>query len=225
MAPRHRQSGSGRIVLLPLSVLGILFLSAGFQVAMALEDDAEVIPPLVQLLVPEGILLGDDVEEPTRNGRALPAAQVPHSPAKPAAYIIRWENYRTLIVVDGSSGLIRPAWIVTMSTAPEQIATQRGPVVLAKGQVVVAYRGQAFRDKEGVLHVDAGRAHLVGPMAKAWSPDSFAIGEDRMVSTQDDNPEHPPNAGEVEKSVFSETHKDEYRQMLLMAQAIIEGNI
>jgi hypothetical protein len=207
-----------------MSMLGIFLLSASFHALAAAEDDVEVIPPLVQLLVPEGVLLGDDLEEPAGSARALPTP-VPHSPAKPGAYIIRWENYRTLIVVDGSSGLIRPAWIVTMSTAPEQIATQRGPVVLAKGQVVVAYRGQAFRDKEGVLHVDAGRAHLVGPMAKAWSPDSFSIGEDRMVSTQDDNPEHPPNAGEVEKSVFAETHKEEYRQLLLMAQAVIEGNI
>ena len=225
MATRQRPSGYGRHVLRLLPVLGVLAFSAAFTTARAADDDVEVVPPLVQLLIPEGVLLGDDVEEPTGSGRALLPAPVPHSPAKPAAYVIRWENYRTLIVVDGSSGLIRPAWIVTMSTAPEQIATNRGPVVLAKGQVVVAYRGQAFRDKEGVLHIDAGRAHLVGPMAKAWSPDSFAIGEDRMVSAQDDNAEHPPNAGEVEKALPFDTHKDEYRQMLLMAQAIIEGNI
>ena len=90
---------------------------------------------------------------------------------------------------------------------------------------MVAYRGQAYLDKDNILHIDARRAKLAGVMAGDWSPDSFAITPAKEVSSRDDNPTHPSNAGEVEKEVSSETQREEYRRLMFTAMAIVEGNI
>jgi hypothetical protein len=149
---------------------------------------------------------------------------VPHTPAKPSAYLIKWDKYRTLVVVDTSAGLLRPAWIVTFATAPEEVETLKGKVTIAKDQVVVAYRGQAFHGRDGVLHIDCHRALIMGALEGGWSPDSFDIGSDLMVSTHDDDPSHAGNNGEVEKVLLPSQQGEEYRRLLLMAQSIIEGN-
>ncbi len=149
---------------------------------------------------------------------------VPHTPAKPSAYLIKWDKYRTLVVVDTSAGLLRPAWIVTFATAPEEVETSKGKVTIAKDQVVVAYRGQAFHGRDGVLHIDCHRALIMGALEGGWSPDSFDIGSDLMVSTHDDDPSHAGNNGEVEKVLLPSQQGEEYRRLLLMAQSIIEGN-
>lgn len=183
------------------------------------------VPDPLDLIIPEAMLLNED--EPGAVGEAVepPDIAPPHAPAKPGAMILRWDRYRTLVVIDHSAGLMKPCWIVTLSTMPEQIPTARGLVTLARGQVVVAYRGQAYFDKDNILHIDARRAKLAGVMAGDWSPDSFAITPAKEVSSRDDNPTHPSNAGEVEKEVSAETQREEYRRLMFTAMAIVEGNI
>lgn len=193
-----------------------------------------VVPPPVddpdqldQVMIPEALILGNGVMELEDVGEVVepPAIAPPHSPAKPSAMILRWDRYRTLVVIDTSAGLLKPCWIVTLSTMPEQIPTARGPITLARGQVVVAYRGQAYYDKDGILHIDARRARLGGIMANNWSPDSFAITPMKEVSSRDDDPTHPSNSGEVEKEVSAETQREEYRRLMFTALTLVEGNI
>lgn len=183
--------------------------------------------PFEQIVIPEALLLGNGIDGLVELDGVVepPPIAAPHSPAKPAALILRWDRYRTLVVIDTSAGLLKPCWIVTLSTMPEQIPTARGPVTLARGQVVVAYRGQAYHDKDGILHIDARRARLSGIMADNWSPDSFAITPAREVSSRDDDPSHPSNAGEVEKEVSAETQREEYRRLMFTAQTLVEGNL
>jgi hypothetical protein len=168
------------------------------------------------LIAPESASAGGDGHEV--------GPPVPHSAAKPSAYLIKWDKYRTLVVVDTSAGLLRPAWIVTFATAPEEVETGKGKVTIAKDQVVVAYRGQAFHGRDGVLHIDCHRALIMGALEGGWSPDSFDIGSDLMVSTHDDDPSHGGNNGEVEKVLLPSQQGEEYRRLLLLAQSIIEGN-
>ena len=131
-------------------------------------------------------ILGPGPDAVTVTGREDGTAQ-PHSTAKPGAYIIKWDKYRTL--------------------------------------VVVAYRGQAYHDHEGVLHIDAHRAMIIGVLSDGgWSPDSFDIGTDMMVTTHDDETTHAGNNGEIEKAIMPGEQSEEYQRLLLMAQSIIEGN-
>jgi hypothetical protein len=169
------------------------------------------------------VLIAPESAEVAGDGREA-GPVVPHLPAKPSAYLIKWDKYRTLVVVDTSAGLLRPAWIVTFATAPEEVETLKGKVTIAKDQVVVAYRGQAFHGRDGVLHIDCHRALIMGALEGGWSPDSFDIGSDLMVSTHDDDPSHAGNNGEVEKVLLPSQQGEEYRRLLLMAQSIIEGN-
>ena len=166
---------------------------------------------------------GTDAEDAGSDTRESSLA-APHSPAKPSAYLIKWDKYRTLVVVDTSAGLLRPAWVVTYATMPEEIPTAAGKVIVVKDQVVVAYRGQAFNGRDGVLHIDCHRALIIGAAEGGWSPDSFDISVDLSVSTHDDVPDHPGNNGEVEKVMLPGQQGEEYRALLLLAQAIIEGN-
>ena len=169
-------------------------------------------------------ILGPGPDAVTVTGREDGTAQ-PHSTAKPGAYIIKWDKYRTLVVVDTSAGLLRPAWIVTFATAPDEIETLKGKITIAKDQVVVAYSGQAYHDHEGVLHIDAHRAMIIGVLSDGgWSPDSFDIGTDMMVTTHDDETTHAGNNGEIEKAIMPGEQSEEYQRLLLMAQSIIEGN-
>lgn len=185
-----------------------------------------VVPdPLLDLVIPEVLLLNEDDPMAVDDVVEPPEIAPAHSPAKPGALILRWDRYRSLIVIDHSAGLLKPCWIVTLATMPENVPTPRGVVTIARGQVVVAYRGQAYYDKDQVLHIDARRARLSGIMAGDWSPDSFAITPAKEVSSRDDNPTHPSNAGEVEKEVSAETQREEYRRLMFTAMAIVEGNI
>lgn len=201
-------------------------------VAVVIAEDAlpvPIIPVPIPFNVPEvnfpnGLILdeGDlglegEVVEP-------PEIAAPQAPAQPSAIIIRWENYRTLIVIDASAGLIKSCWIVTLAIAPEQIPVAAGGAVVARNQVVVSYRGQAYFDKDKILHIDARRARLGGALAQGWSPDSFAITPDKKVTATDDAG-HPGNSGEVEKVVPVDTQTAEYRKLMFTAQAIVEGNI
>ena len=194
-----------------------------------------VVPPAIdapmqleQLIIPEAFLRGQGVfedEDDVGDVVEPPAIATPHAPAKPGAMILRWDSYRTLVVIDSSAGRLKPCWIVTFATMPEQIPTPRGLITLAPGQVVVAYRGQAYYDKDGILHIDARRARLSGTVASNWSPDSFAINPTKELSARDDDPTHPSNSGEVEKEVSAETQPQEYRRLLFTAQTLVEGTI
>jgi len=183
--------------------------------------------PLEQVIIPDALFPGNGAVELDEVGEVSEPPEIapPHAPAKPGALILRWDRYRTLVVIDTSAGMLKPCWIVTLSTMPEQIPTPRGPVTLARGQVVVAYRGQAYRDKDGVLHIDARRARLGGTLASNWSPDSFAVTPAKEVSSHDDDPTHPGNSGEVEKEVSAETQREEYRRLMFTAMTLVEGNI
>ena len=149
--------------------------------------------------------------------REPPPFKPPFAAAKSGAWWVRWDDYRTLIVVEESASMLRPAWIVTLVAVNGQGGAQ--------GQVAVAYRAQAYRDKEGTLHVDAHHAVMTGTMAARWSPDSFALGTDKQVATHDDDPTHDSNAGVVEKEIPGGEHAEEYRTLLRGAQSIIEDNL
>ena len=154
----------------------------------------------------------------------LPDIPPPHAPAQPSAIIVRWDNYRTLIVIDGSAGLMKSCWIVTLAVTPEQFPAIAGNPVVARNQVVVSYRGQAYLDKDKMLHIDARRARIGGALAQGWSPDSFSISPDKKVITTDDRG-NQGNSGEVEKIVPADTQAGEYRKLMFTAQSIVEGNI
>ena len=197
-------------------------------------DDNGGLPPLIRLLLPGNILVAPDPEFTpdiedalvTSAGDRSALQSVPFAPAKPAAWIVRWDRYRTLIVIDASAGRVKSAWVATMAMAAERIPTpDGGQVMVQKNQVIVAYRATSYRDKDGVLHVDSRHAFKSGPMAENWSPDSFSIGPDRMVSAQDDSPSHPPNAGEVEREVDAAAEPAEYRRLLFTAQGLVQGNL
>ena len=183
--------------------------------------------PLQQVIIPEALIFDNGFVEDDQIGEVVEPPEIapPHAPAKPGAIILRWDRYRTLVVIDTSAGLLKPCWIVTLTTMPEQIPTLRGPITLARGQVVVAYRGQAYHDKEGILHIDARRARLRGTTGIAWSPDSFAITPAKEVSSRDDDPTHPSNSGEVEKEVSADTQREEYRRLMFTAQSLVEGTL
>jgi hypothetical protein len=176
------------------------------------------------ILLEQNLFNGDfgNSDNPTGERVAIPP---PKTPAKPGAFILRWDRYRTLVVIDNSAGLTKGCWIVTLTTMPEQIPTPRGPVMLARGQVVVAYRGQAYYDTNGTLQIDARRAKLTGSMFDNWSPDSFSITPDKQVHARDDDPDHPSNTGEIEKEILLEQHAAEYYKLSFAAQAIISGTI
>ena len=187
-------------------------------------DDAV---PFEQIIIPDALIFGNGFAADGQIGDVVepPDIPPPHAPAKPAAIILRWNSYRTLVVIDTSAGLLKPCWIVTLTTTPEQIPTLRGPITLARGQVVVAYRGQAYHDKDGNLHIDARRARLRGTPGIAWSPDSFAITPAKEVSARDDDPTHASNSGEVEKEIYADTQREEYRRLMFTAQSQVEGNL
>lgn len=202
------------------------------SVGVAAGEDAlpvPVIPVPIPFNVPEvnfpnGLIL--DEGDLGLEGEAVepPEIAAPQAPAHPSAIILRWDNYRTLIVIDASAGLIKSCWIVTLAVVPQQMPAIAGGVVVARNQVVVSYRGQAYFDKDKILHIDGRRARLGGALALNWSPDSFAITPDKMVSATDDAG-HPGNSGEVEKVVPADTQAAEYRKLMFTAQAIVEGNI
>lgn len=239
---RPRYAASSRIIRMGRVVVSALVCVAVYAedlipppvVAPPVVAPPVVVPPPIDealqldpVIIPDALIFGNGIEEVDEVGEVVepPEIAAPHAPAKPAALILRWDRYRTLVAIDTSAGLLKPCWIVTLTTMPEQIPTARGPITLARGQVVVAYRGQAYHDKEGILHIDARRARLSGVMANGWSPDSFAITPAKEVSSRDDDPTHPSNSGEVEKEVSADTQREEYRRLMFTAQSLVEGNL
>ena len=173
---------------------------------------------------PNGLVFDEGDLGINGEGAEPPAIAAPHAPAQPSAIIVRWDNYRTLIAIDASAGLMKSCWIVTLAVTPEQFPEIAGNPVVARNQVVVCYRGQAYLDKDKMLHIDARRARIGGALAQGWSPDSFSISPDKKVMTSDDRGS-PSHSGEVEKIVPADTQAGEYRKLMLTAQSIIDGNI
>ncbi len=209
LAPFHARA-------LLLAAVLLVLVGRGVAVDEVLPD---LPPPVPRVLVEPPV----DIEQRAPAGQEAPPGhealpfKPPFAAAKAGAWWVRWDDYRTLIVVEESSGLLRPAWIVTLVAVNGQGGAQ--------GQVAVAYRAQAYRDKEGTLHVDAHHAVMTGTMAARWSPDSFALGIDKQVATHDDDPTHDSNAGVVEKEIPGGEHAEEYRTLLRGAQSIIEDNL
>lgn len=127
----------------------------------------------------------------------------------PVVLWIRWDDYRTVIVIEQAGGRELPAWVATYDGVTSVLA--------------VAYRAVARRDVDGTLRIDARAAVIAGPQARQWSPDSFIIGADRLVSTHDDEPSHPGNHGEVEKLIDAKRDPAEYLRILRSTQAEIGG--
>jgi hypothetical protein len=201
-------------------------------VSIAVGEDAlpvPVFPAPIPMNVPganfpNGLILDEGDLGLDGEGVDPPEIAAPHAPAQPSAIIVRWDNYRTLIVIDASAGLIKSCWIVTLATAPQQVPAVPGGTIVARNQVVVFYRGQAYFDKDKILHIDARRARIGGALAQGWSPDSFSITPDKKVTTTDDRG-NPSNSGDVEKIVPADTQAAEYRKLMFTAQTIVEGNI
>jgi hypothetical protein len=205
----------------------LLLMSVVFDLHAGDVDQHEEV---VQELPVPMILLEENLFDGGLNNSALTqveriAIPPPHAPAKPGAFILRWDKYRTLIVIDDSAGLVKSCWIVTLAAEPEEVQTRHGIVSLARGQVVVAYRGQVYYDKTGTLQINAQGAKLTGRLWEIWSPDSFSISAEQQVLTRDDDPSHPPNMGEIEKEISADQKPAEYKKLSLTAQAIIGGNI
>ncbi|MFM2091047.1 MAG: hypothetical protein RLZZ127_1536 [Planctomycetota bacterium] len=127
---------------------------------------------------------------------AGPGRSVPATAAPAAAWRIDWagEN-RSWIVVAPGFGRVQPAWVATYEVAGDTESYQ------------VAYPALAWRDADGVIHIAAPAARVVGPRAfdeggqRRWWPDSFAIHPDGRVEAQDNQPDAPINPGRVIETV------------------------
>jgi hypothetical protein len=182
----------------------------------------EVEVPLPDIMVND-FAVGELLIESNAAERApLPS---PYASVDAGAYIISWENYRTLIAIENTSGLIKGCWMVTLATKAEEVPTRRGLIPIARGQVVVAYRGSIYADKNGTIHANAQQALLTGALWDNWSPDSFSIAPDQSVHAQDDDPRHPTNTGIIEKYVSARNNPAEYRKLLYVAQSLINGTL
>ncbi|GDY11555.1 hypothetical protein LBMAG53_04320 [Planctomycetota bacterium] len=135
-------------------------------------------------------------------GRAIPAGAAPI-----AAWTIRWDDYRTILVSAPGAGRIGPGWVLTYHLDP------------LKG-LAVAYRAKVFRDANGAVHFDAREARIVGPMANQWSPDSFSVAGRQVVAIDDHD---RGNTGALE-SVAPETGND-YLKQLRSALAVIQNGL
>jgi len=144
-----------------------------------------------------------ELVEPLPAQGLIPARSQPDGPAPVVAWRFNWDTYQSLVVVSPAGKSRRStAWVVTYDH---------------DGSVVVAYRAVAFTDVQGVVHIDARRALVSGPMADDWSPDSFAFTADGMVSTIDDY--HRANTGKVLEQIAGDTPA--YRQVLAIAVATV----
>ena len=117
-------------------------------------------------------LPGQDAVLSSSPGRAKPI-----QPAPAAALRFLWEDSRSLIVIEPGAGRLRTAWVITLKAE-------------ALHQIAVAYRGRAYRDQNGAIHVDAHivdrKQGMVGVQTANWYPDSFAFpGGDRVVAIDD----------------------------------------
>jgi hypothetical protein len=136
-------------------------------------------------------------------GRAQPAAS---QPAR--AWVIRWDDYRTVLLAGDGAGRTGPGWVLTF-----HVDATRG--------LAVAYRASVYRDANGVVHFDARNALITGPMRSQWSADSFAVIADRRIEAIDDA--ERSNAGAVERVVLPLA--GEYRSLLAQALALIQNGL
>lgn len=144
-----------------------------------------------------------ELMEPLPTTGLLPALSQPVGPAPMVAWRFSWDTYQSLVVVAPVGKSRRSsAWVVTYDQT---------------GAVAVAYRAVAFRDGQGIVHIDARRALVVGPMASDWSPDSFAFPDDGTVSTMDDY--HRANTGTVIEHIVGDSPA--YRHFLAVAVATV----
>lgn len=142
--------------------------------------------------------------EPLPTTGVVPARSQAVGPALAMAWRFDWDDYQTLVVVSPTGGKARrsTAWVVTYD---------------GEGKVAVAYRAIAFRDAAGLVHIDARRAIVSGPMASDWSPDSFAFSPDGTVYAIDDY--HRANTGKITEHIRADAPG--YRQVLAVAVATV----
>jgi hypothetical protein len=240
--PHHRVIAAGCAMLRWSCVflMAVVFVLS-FSAPMHAEEDpnkpehiphnnADQNPPAVEVEIPLPEIVGEDFDfaagalDESRSTERPPLPP-PSSSVAAGAYIISWENYRTLIAIENTAGLVKGCWIVTLATKAEEVPSRRGVVSIARGQVVVAYRGYIYADKNGTVHANAQQAKLTGVLWDNWSPDSFSIAPDKSVLTQDDDPRHPTNKGVIEKKVLAHDNPAEYRKLLYVAQSIINGTL
>jgi hypothetical protein len=210
----------------------VFLIGVFFALSFLAQAHAEEDPQAVELEIPLPEIVGDNfdfaggvlLDDSRSNER--PPLPPPYASVEAGAYIINWENYRTLIAIENTVGLVNGCWIVTLATKAEKVEVERGHFIpVARGQVVVAYRGSMYADKNGIIHANAQHAILTGLLLDHWSPDSFSIAPDKSVSTQDDDPRHPTNQGVVEKQVSAHDNPAEYRKLLYVAQSIVNGTL
>jgi len=145
---------------------------------------------------------GHDQAEPTG---IIPGREAPVTQSEPMAVTFSWDDYITRVVIEAATSnksLRAPAWVVTYDL---------------ENHVQVAYRGTAFRDKDGRLHIDARKAIITGPRVDGWSPDSFVFSPDGTVQTIDDR--NSANGGTVTETVLGKDSS--YKRLLLIAMAIV----
>ena len=147
----------------------LLMLSLG---ALHAADPQAAAPPPPPPLPQQALPLGWSAVPPGVE-TVSPGREAPRKAAHSGALEVDWGDYRTYLVIGEGSGLLRPAWVLTYT---------RG------GDISVAYRGMAFLDHFGVLHIDSRNAMVVGANAEHWSPDSFAVFQTGAISTLDSPP-------------------------------------
>jgi hypothetical protein len=157
-------------------------------------------PPLPQKALPLGWSAIPPGMETVSPGR-----EIPRKSAHPGALEVDWGDYRTYLVIGDGQGTLRPAWVLTYNRGAD---------------ITVAYRGMAYLDHFGILHIDCRNATVVGANAEHWSPDSFAVFATGATSTLDDggSAEH----GGVTRSIPSDSH--EFHDLQIMAQILVNEN-
>ena len=131
----------------------------------------------------------------------VPASRPAATSATAAVFSLRWDRYRSLIVIGDAVGVVRPAWVLTYELPFNDaglitaLAVLGAPVPPA---LAVAYRALAWTDASGSLHVDARGSTLSGPQAGQWIPDSFIIPPHAQARTNDDQQRgHPASVERV----------------------------
>ncbi len=151
----------------------ILIGAFAAPVAVAAEGQAPATPAVEPLAALSRLgLPSQDAVLTSSPGRARPI-----QPAPAAALRFLWEDSRSLVVIEPGAGRLRTAWVLTLKAE-------------ALHQIAVAYRGRAYRDQNGAIHVDAHivdrKQGMVGVQTGNWFPDSFAFpGGDRVVAIDD----------------------------------------
>lgn len=151
---------------------------------------------------------GDELGQLDRGDPPSPGAEQPASPAEACVVEFDWDEYRTLVVVGEGAGIVKPAWVATYERDPRRF--------------IVGYRATAYRDARGRLHINARRATDVGPMAKDWSPDSFAFGDRLLWAVDDENRGQSAPMGTLTPAAAD---RSAWHRALLLAQALVEGGL